>query len=391
MDEPGDRQRRLSVELVRAGDRGRAGGEDAAGGFGFCQRQLADEILEEHALEVVVADPQVFARGMDRPPRVEVGGEDAEIDVGEDRAEEDAAVARLDELRHLAAPHPPFIEADVERMDLADDTFSEERRGDGDPCGFGQRDRIGLEPVALQLDARDDHRGLGLLDPLDRLADRLGQCRWIADARRGGVGADRIGDDVDHVARQLDVDRALLPEADVEDPVDLAEGGVGIGDLGARRRHLLEDFELRRPLTDAVMEKWPFAPFAQARSPGDHHHRALLRPGPGGRVDDREPPHAVGDAQGADAVDPGIGVGGVAGAVLARAIDQLERALLEHRVEPEHIVARHAEDMAERIVTEAADQVFPDRELRDAPGTVSVALRTLGHDSPLLTTPSCRR
>ena len=317
---------------------------------------------------------------MDRPPRVEVGGEDAEIDVGEDRAEEDPAVARLDELRHLAAPHPPFIEADVERVDLADDTLAKQCGGDGDPRGFGQRDRIGLEPVALQLDAGDDHRGLGLFDPLDSLADRLGERRRIADARRGSVGADRIGHDVDHVARQLDINGALLPEADVEDPVDLTEGGVGIGDLGARRRHLLEDLELRRPLTDAVMEERPVAPFAQARSPGDHHHRALLRPGAGSRIDHREPPHAVGDAQRADAVDPGIGVGGVAGAVLTRTVDQLERALLEHRVEPENVIARDAEDVTERIVAEPANQVFADRELRDAAGTVGVALRTLCHD-----------
>ena len=389
MDEPGDRQRRLGAELVGACDLGGAGGKYASGGFGFRRSQLADEVLEEHAAEVMVADPQVFARGVDRPPRVEIGGEDAEIDVGEDRAEEDPAVARFDKLRHLAAPHPSFVEADVERMDLTDDALAEECRSNRDPCRLGQRDRVGLEPEALQLDAGDDHRRLRLLDPLDRLADRLGQGRRIACARRGGIGADRIGHNVDHVTRQFDVDRSLLPEADVEDSVDLAEGSVGIGDLGARRRHLLEDLELRRPLTDAVMEEGAIAPFAQARGPGDHPHGALLRPGAGGRIDHREPPHAVGDAQRADAVDPGIGIGGVAGAVFARAVDQLERALLEHRVEAEDVVAWDAEDVAEGVVAKPADQVFPDRQLRDAPGAVGVALWVLGHDSPLLTTPSC--
>ena len=52
-------------------------------------------------MEVVVADPQVVARGVDAPRGIELGREDAEVEVGEQRAEQDHAVALLDELRHL--------------------------------------------------------------------------------------------------------------------------------------------------------------------------------------------------------------------------------------------------------------------------------------------------
>ena len=44
--------------------------------------QLADEVVEPHVVVVVMPDPQLLARGVDALGRVEIGREDAEVDVG---------------------------------------------------------------------------------------------------------------------------------------------------------------------------------------------------------------------------------------------------------------------------------------------------------------------
>ena len=331
-----------------------------------------------------MADPQLLAVGEDGPRGVEIGGEDAEVDVGEDRAEQDEAVALLDELGHLRPSHGPLVEADVERMHLADHALGEHRGRHRDARRLGERDHVGLQPEAVQLDAGDDDRAAGGSDPPGRLAHGLGEGVGIAPSRRMVVGADLVGHDRDDVARQLEVDRPLVPVGHVEQEVDVAEGRGGIDDLPARQADLVEDLELRPPLAHAVVEPGVVRPLGDARGAGDEDHGALLGRRAGDRVRERQAAHAVGDAHRAHAMHARVGVGGEPGAVLPRAVHEVERAVLEHRVEGEHVVAGQAEDVPDPVVGEPADEVLPDREPGDALGPLHGRPAVAGGDESVV-------
>ena len=72
------------------------------------------------------------------------------------------------------------------------------------------------------------------------------------------------------------------------------------------------------------------------------------------------PADAVGHADAAQAVEPGVGVGGEPGVVLAGHPDQLDRALLDHLVERQHVVAGDAEDVLDPQRVQPVDQVLAD-------------------------------
>ena len=56
-----------------------------------------------------------------------------------------------------------------------------------------------------------------------------------------------------------------------------------------------------------------------------------------------------------------VGVGREARVVFARHSHQPDRAVLEHLVQAEHVVAGDAEDVLDAQRTQAVDQVLPDR------------------------------
>ena len=147
-----------------------------------------------------MADPQLVSRRVDALRRIELGREDAEIEVGQQRAEKDHAVALLHELRHLLAPESPLVESDVQRMHLAHDALGEQRRGDRDPGGLGEPHHLVLEPVPVQFDAGDDHGALRRFNPRDRLLHGLSERAGIALHMRRGIGPDLVGHDTHHVA-----------------------------------------------------------------------------------------------------------------------------------------------------------------------------------------------
>ena len=103
-------------------------------------------------------------------------------------------------------------------------------------------------------------------------------------------------------------------------------------------------------------------PLAQAGRAGDHHDGRFLGVRPGDRIAHAQAADAIRDAQRAHAVDAGVGVGREAGAILARAADRAQRALFEHRVERQDVVARDAEHVADAVVLQPADQVLADRK-----------------------------
>ena len=147
--------------------------------------------------------------------------------------------------------------------------------------------------------------------------------------------------------------------------VDAAESGVGIVQLGLGPAQPPENVGLGLKILDLVVQERVVHPLAQARGPADHDHGRLLGIGPRDRIAKAQPAHAIGHADRADAVHAGVGVGGKARTVLARAADQPQRALFHHRVEGQHVVARDAENVAHPVVAQAADKILANRNARE--------------------------
>ena len=138
-NEPPRGDRRIGLEHVRPTGRGRSWRQLPRRPAGLGRNQRPDEVAQQHVIKIMVADPQFVATGKDAVPGIELRGEDAKIDVGEDRAQQDHAVALLHELGHVAAAHRALVEPDEERVHLADDALGEHGGGDRDARHLGQR------------------------------------------------------------------------------------------------------------------------------------------------------------------------------------------------------------------------------------------------------------
>ena len=165
----------------------------AAGANGFDRRgtgvrltlepaldQAADEVVEPDVLVVVMADPQVLAGRVDAPRRVELGGEDPQVDVGQEAAQHQQAVGRLHQLGDLGAAHRPLVDAGEQRVGLRDHALAQDRRGDGHPRRLGQPQQLVLQAEAVDLDVGQDHRPLRGREQGDGLVERLAQGLGVA-------------------------------------------------------------------------------------------------------------------------------------------------------------------------------------------------------------------
>ena len=212
----------------------------------------------------------------------------------------------------------------------------------------------------MNLDAEQEHGLPGDLDAANGFFDSLGQGSGVAHWFGVQIGRRNRRPHVDHVAGDLDVNWPFEAGAGGEYPVDFAESSERIVELGARATESLEDVVLCAKVSHHVVEQRIVNSLAQAGRTGDHHDGRLLGVSPGDRIANAQAADAVGDAERAHAVDAGIGIGGESGAVFAGAADGLDRALFEHRVERQHVVAGDAEDVADAVVLKAAEKVFAD-------------------------------
>ena len=263
-------------------------------------------------------------------------------------------------------PSAALVDAHEQRVPLADDALAEHRGGDGDARPFGKLQQFVLQPETMHLDAGDDHRPLGWprCGARPRPPPRPGpRDRWRAFCGVGVCGPS--GTTLDHVARQFDVARPAVANHGRQHAVDLAQGRVRIVQLGLGAADAAKHLGLRVKVLHAMVQQRIVEPLAHAGRAADDHHRRLLGIGPGDRVAQAQPAHAIGDADRPDAVEAGVGVGGEPGAVLPRAADQVDRALLQHRVERQHVVAGDAENVADAEILEPADQVVADRHAPD--------------------------
>ena len=168
---------------------------------------------------------------------------------------------------------------------------------------------------------------------------------------------------LDQVARNLQVDRPLVPHRRAQHPVNLGERRQRIVQHRRGRRELLEHLQLRVKAPHLVVQQRVARPLRHARRTAQHDHGRLLGIGPRHAVGAAQAAHAVGHAQAAQPVDPRIGVGREARAVLPRHPHQLDRALLQHLVQPQHVVARDPEAVADAHGMQPVDQIPPNRHL----------------------------
>ena len=161
-----------------------------------------------------------------------MGGEDAHVDVGHVLAQQDHAVALLDEAGDFLAAQRPFVDSGKQRMPLADHALAQHRGGDGDAGLLGEFQQGALEAEAVDFDAGQDDRPLGRGDPSRRLAHRLAKRLGIAGRSRLRGDVRSLGHDRHQVARQFDV--ARLPKAHHrrQHAVDFGQGGVRIVQFG---------------------------------------------------------------------------------------------------------------------------------------------------------------
>src|SRR4029078_4944696 len=98
-----------------------------------------------------MANSELFAGDINAAGWIEIGREDAEIQVGHERAEEQDTVAAFDVLRDLRAAHRTFVKPDEQRMFLRNDAFTKNGRRDRDFVFFGPRDHFVLQAEAVDL------------------------------------------------------------------------------------------------------------------------------------------------------------------------------------------------------------------------------------------------
>src|SRR5208282_5155647 len=147
--------------------------------------------------------------------------------------------------------------------------------------------------------------------------------------------------------------------------VDAPEGGVRIVQLNFDPAQPPENLGLSLKILDLMVQQGIVHAFAQARGAADYDHGRFFSVGPRDRIAKAQPAHAIGHADSADAVHPGVGIGGKTGAVLASAADQPQGAFFHHRIEGEHVVAGDAENVAYSALSQTADEILADRNARE--------------------------
>ncbi len=303
--------------------RGRVGdfAEDAPVRFGGDERR--QEVAQADAVIAMVADGQALAGGVDDPGRVELGGEDAQIDVGHEDAEQDEAVAAFDVLCHLPPAHRALIDAEVQRVVFAHHRLAEDGGGHGDVAALHQPHQFALQAEALDFDVGQDDRALGGVDARQHLGHGFAQGDGVWFRRRPRGLRLHSHRRIDHVAGQFDVDRPLVLHGGGQHAVDLPRGRLRVVQHGGRLGQLLEDLELGVEVAHLVVQQRIAQALVHARRAADDHHRRLLGVGLGGGVGDLQPADAVGDADHAQAVEPGVGIGREARALLVAGVDDL--------------------------------------------------------------------
>ena len=326
----------------------------------FYGEQAVHEILEAHILEVVIADRELLAGGVDGARGIEPRGIDTEVDVGHERAEKDHAVARLDVFAHIVAAHRALVNTEVKPVRFADDRLAKDRARKRDAGFFDELQERLLQAEAVNLDIGDDDRLSRIPDHELRLVQRFAERCGVACLMHVGGRVMRDARHVHHVARELDVNGPLVSQRGVQHAVDFLKRGLRIAQDGRGDGELFEDFFLRVKLAHLVVEQRIFFAFLHPRRPADDDDRRFfgecLRRG----VCNLQPTDAIRDAHDAQTAQPRVGIRREPRALFVAGCDGFQLAVLQQVVKAEHIIAGDAEDIANAVLVQPVDEVLAD-------------------------------
>lgn len=137
---------------------------------------------------------------------------------------------------------------------------------------------------------------------------------WRAGPARG----------VDHIPRDLHIDRAAISQERGEGSVHVPFCRDGIVETDGRDGHAFEHLSMGRETTNHVVEVRIARPLREARRAGQQHHRRAFGIGAGNRIDRIQPPDTISHTEGPDAINAGMGIGRKPGAVLASGPDMFD-------------------------------------------------------------------
>ena len=228
---------------------------------------------------------------------------------------------------------------------------------------FAECGGLVLEGVAAHLDAEHQHRFVGGGEGGQDLA--RARLDGLAVDRRCLVGRHGVDRNTDHVARQLQIDRAGEVPGGTQDPGDLGRCGVGIVEDRLGAGHLLIDPVLGPEMLDLVVQVQPDRPLRRAGRARDHDHRRLLGIGLGHRVDHVQPAGTIGDRRHPQGrMEPRGGIGGKADAgLVAQRVQRQDPRAFDLLEEGQGEVTGNAEDLLGTVRLERGQQGVGKRQL----------------------------
>jgi hypothetical protein len=112
-----------------------------------------------------------------------------------------------------------------------------------------------------------------------------------------------------------------------------------------------------------MMQQWIVHALVQTRRAADDHHRGLFRKRAGDTIANTQAANAIRNANRSHSIDPRISVRRKAGTIFTRATHDVDRALFQHAVKRQHIIAWDAKQILDAVILKAIDQILSNRNL----------------------------
>ena len=163
------------------------------------------------------------------------------------------------------------------------------------------------------------------------------------------------------ITRQFQVNGPFESVTGLQTTVDFSKRGEWIIQRRAGHRDFLKHFFLRIEVTHFVMKQGIIPAFGNARCSADNDDRRLFRECSGDGIAEAQTTDAIGHADRPHSVNSGITVSRIPGVIFARGTDDANRAVLQHSVKMQHKIAGNAKDIANPVVLQTTNEVFPNR------------------------------
>ncbi len=202
---------------------------------------------------------------------------DAEIDIGQHRAQQNNAIALLEIFAHAVGTHGAFVDAEISGIGFGKYRLAAEGRGDGNARRVREFDESALQLKAMDLQSGQDDGPRRRSDSFGRFGQRKAQHLGIAGLGREHASAPRLNRGGDHVARKLDIDGPAVLAGKIKRAIDLVRRGARIVEDGGRDRELGNYVPLAVEIPHFVVDQAVARALADAGRAADDHHRRTFR------------------------------------------------------------------------------------------------------------------